>query len=169
MVDYLKLYKTIGNLTPIKSDCGALCKKACCIGDSDTGMYLYPGEEKLYGKDVDSGKVLKSDFTYSFEWRNRRVYIFICDGTCDRDRRPLACRVFPFVPYIDSQGKAEIIIDPRAEAMCPLAVCADVVDFDKEFLDKITESFAEGLKDDEFEAFVKAHSELIDEFELMNV
>ena len=165
MIDYEKIYKIIGELTPIKADCGALCQKACCVGDSDAGMYLYPGEEKLYNKDNGFGRVRKSDFSYSFEGRNRRVLIFICDGTCDRERRPLACRVFPFVPYIDGDGKAEIIIDSRAEIMCPLAVYADDIDFDDEFLDRIAKAFEAGLEHDEFTAFVKAHSELIDEFE----
>ena len=125
-IDYQKLYEIIGTLTPIKADCGGLCEKACCKGDSETGMYLYPGEEKLYSKRGDFGKVSKSAFTYEFEGRSKRVRIFICNNNiCDRVRRPLACRVFPFVPYIDDEGNAEIILDPRADRMCPLALHAD--------------------------------------------
>ena len=37
----------VGGLTPLKSDCGALCGAACCQADEDGqgGMYLFPGEE----------------------------------------------------------------------------------------------------------------------------
>ena len=167
MVDYLKLYEIIGDLTPIKADCGSLCQKACCTGDSDTGMYLYPGEEELYTENLGFGKVFTSDFCYKLEKRYKRVDIFICDRPCDRLHRPLACRVFPFVPYIDSDGNAEIILDPRADVICPLARHGDEVAFDEEFLDRLSEAFAEGLEDAAFAAFVKAQSKLIDEFEEM--
>jgi len=167
MVNYLKLYEIIGTRTPVKADCGLLCQKACCIGDSETGMYLYPGEEQLYAEGVAFGKVFKSDFCYKFEKRYKQVNIFICDRPCDRERRPLACRVFPFVPYVDSEGNAEIILDPRADIVCPLALHGDEVDFDEKFLDRLLEAFSAGLEDDEFAAFVKAQSKLIDEFEQM--
>ena len=169
ITNYKKIYERIGNRTPIKIDCGALCNKTCCTGDADTGMYLYPGEQLLYRGGIKFGKVKKSNFSYSFEGQKKRVYVFTCDGTCDRERRPLACRVFPFVPYIDEAGNAEIIVDTRAEAMCPLAAHADEVDFDEEFISCLAEAFALGLEDDEFAAFVKAQSALIDEYEALSV
>ena len=36
------------NLTPLKTDCGRLCQAACCQGDENTGMLLFPEEETLY-------------------------------------------------------------------------------------------------------------------------
>lgn len=38
----------LNDITPLKFDCGVLCNKACCKGDKNTGMYLYPGEELMY-------------------------------------------------------------------------------------------------------------------------
>ena len=35
-------------LTPLKTDCGRLCQGACCQGDEQTGMLLFPGEEAFY-------------------------------------------------------------------------------------------------------------------------
>ena len=34
-------------LTPLKTDCGRLCGGACCEGDEETGMLLFPGEDAL--------------------------------------------------------------------------------------------------------------------------
>ena len=31
----------------------------------------------------------------------------MCDGTCDRYQRPLACRIFPLTPYLGKDGKIE--------------------------------------------------------------
>ena len=45
---YLQLYRLFDNSTPLKADCGKLCGKSCCKGD-DGGMYLFPGEEKVFG------------------------------------------------------------------------------------------------------------------------
>ena len=38
------------DLTPLLTDCGALCGAACCHSDADGqgGVYLFPGEETLY-------------------------------------------------------------------------------------------------------------------------
>jgi len=40
-----KAKSIIGELTPLKGhDCGQLCSAACCKGDEQTGMLLFPGE-----------------------------------------------------------------------------------------------------------------------------
>ena len=52
----------LSTLTPLKTDCGALCSHACCAGDETTGMLLFPGEETLYDG-CTFGKVLGADFT----------------------------------------------------------------------------------------------------------
>ena len=63
---YQSIYTYFGDTTPLLADCGALCGKACCGGDSgnsdgrfnnadslcdsseETGMYLFPGEKPLF-------------------------------------------------------------------------------------------------------------------------
>ena len=97
--------------TPMKGDCGRLCGARCCapMEGEETGMLLFPGEEHCYegkpGWQVKSGAAGK---------------IVICPGTCDRDERPLACRLFPALPR-ETEAGVQIRMDFRARAVCPLA------------------------------------------------
>ena len=86
---YEKIYKTLGELTPLKADCGLLCDGACCKGDEKTGMRLFPHEESSLRT------ILTED----------GVRLAVCDGTCDRSKRPLACRIFPFFPQLMKRGR----------------------------------------------------------------
>ena len=47
--------------------------------------------------------------------------LLLCSGVCDRDERPLSCRLFPLLPVIGDDGKVRVITDLRAKAVCPLA------------------------------------------------
>ena len=38
----------LSDLTPLLTDCGRLCGFACCKGDEQTSMLLFPGEEALF-------------------------------------------------------------------------------------------------------------------------
>ena len=74
------------------------------------GMLLFPGEEEAY-----EGKA---------DWRIRQTAqgnMVICSGICERDERPLSCRLFPLLPLIGDDGKIRIIPDQRAKPVCPLA------------------------------------------------
>ncbi len=46
-----RAYAAIGDLTPMLTDCGAMCEAACCEADEDGqgGVYLFPGEKELLG------------------------------------------------------------------------------------------------------------------------
>lgn len=118
---YKKLYKEagriIGDKTPLKKDCGIICDGACCKGDSDTGMLLFPFEESsLTIKEKDG------------------VRLAVCDGRCKRYERPLSCRIFPFFPYVTPEGKIRAIPDIRGVNVCPLISHSDEVKFDRGFL-----------------------------------
>ena len=84
---YQKLYaeanRIIGDKTPLKKDCGQVCGGACCKGDDDTGMLLFPFEESVFRVDEKDG-----------------VRLCVCQGRCDRSERPLSCRIFPFGCWI---------------------------------------------------------------------
>ena len=116
---YQIAYQMIGKATPLKGmDCGKLCRGICCEGDEETGMYLYPFEEKCFLKHDSWYRIIFSDFVYD----KNRVKILTCPGTCVRSERPLACRIFPLAPYQKSrEDKLQIIIDPRSYSLCPLA------------------------------------------------
>lgn len=161
---YLQLYRLFDKSTPLKADCGRLCGKRCCKGD-DGGMYLFPGEEKVFKLlNPKWAKIEKSDFYYDFNGKQKNVPILFCEGSCDRYQRPLACRIFPLTPYINEGGKAEIIVDPRAKAICPLAKTLDISDFDEKFVKNVKKSFSVLMKCKEISEYLKAYSEYLDEY-----
>lgn len=121
---YSKLYaqvnSIIGDKTPLKKDCGLICGGKCCKGDSDTGMLLFPFEEcSLSVKEKDG------------------VILAVCDGKCNRDERPLSCRIFPFFPYVTTQGKIKVIPDIRGVNICPLISHYEEIKFDRGFLYRV--------------------------------
>ena len=161
---YLQLYKLFDNHTPIKADCGKLCDKACCMGD-DCGMYLFPGEVSVYKLlKPEWARVEYSDFTYNFNNKTKKVPILFCDGECDRFQRPLACRIFPLTPYIDSSGKLDIIIDPRAKGICPISKGLEIDEYNPVFVKNVKRSFNILAKNREVYAFLNTYSKMLDEF-----
>ncbi len=161
---YLQIYKLFDNHTPIKADCGRLCSKACCKGD-DSGMYLFPGERSVFRLlNPDWAKLDVSDFVYGYKGVQKNTPILFCSGSCDRYQRPLACRIFPLTPYINGNGKLEIIIDPRAHSVCPLSDLPEVSDFDPAFVKNIKRAFAILCENDEVYAFLNTYSRMIDEY-----
>ncbi len=115
---YNKIFKILGSLTPLFVDCGQLCSCACCKGDEKTGMRLFPDEE------TELKVIMTED----------KKRIAVCDGTCERDKRPLACRIFPFFPTLDEKGKIQVELDMRAHGLCPLLECAEEPIFDPRFV-----------------------------------
>lgn len=100
------------NVTPLKRDCGRVCGARCCrpLEGEETGMLLFPGEAEAY-----AGKA-------GFEVRKTaRGDLLFCSGVCNRDDRPLSCRLFPLLPVIGDDGEVRTVTDLRAKAVCPLA------------------------------------------------
>ena len=121
MTDYAKMYAKIGRimgtLTPLRADCGRLCDHSCCKGDENTGMRLFPGEEStLPVRELDNG-----------------VRLVVCGGSSNREDRPLACRIFPFFPTVDSRGRVYIEEDARGKRVCPMIGNSDKIIYDKRF------------------------------------
>lgn len=109
-----KAYDCLSHETPLGFyDCGRLCDGLCCRGDCK-GMWLYPDEEELFaGK--EGFEVCETEGNYGYP-------MVICSGECNRDERPLACRIFPLFPLVIEEGgeiKVRVIRDPRA-GMCPI-------------------------------------------------
>lgn len=121
-----KAYKIIGDLTPLKTDCGRLCNAACCKGDDETGMLLFPGEDKLYENDPDFA-VTKTIYG---------VPLLICRGKCERSKRPLSCRIFPLA-IISKNGIIKVIPDPRSKPVCPLYRSAVNQRLDRDFVSAV--------------------------------
>ena len=107
---YEAINKIIGDETPLEVDCGKLCDGACCaVTDEITGMYLFPFEIEMYKKMPHWAKVYDTDFTYG----EKEAELFTCTGKCDRNKRPLSCRIFPLVPYAHRGEKLAIKMDAR--------------------------------------------------------
>ncbi len=122
-----KVYKIINDVTPLRHDCGTLCNCECCKGDEDTGMILFPGEEHLFENNKDFTVKKTSD----------GKYILVCNGRCDRDMRPLSCRIFPLFPML-VDGRIYVIDDPRAAGICPLIY--DEMKLRKSFVRKVAKA-----------------------------
>lgn len=105
----------LNTLTPLKTDCGRLCAGACCEGDDQTGMLLFPGEEELY-RDCAFAHIVPADFSLG----GKRAKLLVCGGSCERDSRPLACRLFPLFLKFKDDGTTKLRMDVRAKSICPL-------------------------------------------------
>lgn len=140
-----RAYAAIGDLTPMLTDCGAMCEAACCEADEDGqgGVYLFPGEQELLG-DREWGTVEQDDF----------APMLVCEDWCDRERRPFACRIFPLTPVRNSEGKWTVRMDARARAMCPL-VRSGVRGLNPEFARGVVKALRIIAKDPEGEAFLE--------------
>ena len=102
----------LNQVTPMKRDCGRVCGARCCrsLEGDETGMLLFPGEAEAY-----AGKP---------GWKIRKTVqgdLLLCSGTCDREERPLSCRLFPLLPLIGDGREIRVVTDQRARAVCPLA------------------------------------------------
>ena len=103
-------------LTPLKTDCGAYCDKACCkdSGEAGSGVWLLPGEDC---KDYNWANVSDTVMPVT----NQSVKAIYCLSPCERDTRPFLCRIFPLTPYYSNRkGDWSVRMDRRAAPICPL-------------------------------------------------
>lgn len=141
---YSAVFEIIGDKTPLKTDCGILCENACCKGDENTGMRLFPNEET------------------ALEVRGK---LCVCNGSCKRSTRPLACRIFPFFPTVNTDGNIKVKIDARALRLCPLVENCDKIRFDKDFIKAIRKAGRILQKDKEILRFMRETTEEIELYE----
>jgi hypothetical protein len=131
-------YAEIGNLTPLKTDCGKLCGKICCKGDK-AGMLLFPGEENIFCG-VRGFRIEETEYMGI-----SGLKLLLCDGECERTLRPLACRMFPAAPNIGKDGNVGIVPDIRGKRMCPIW---DLKNADETFIGAVGKAFELLAKND---------------------
>ena len=132
-------YDILGDLTPLKMNCGKLCGAACCQSDDsgENGMLLFPFEECFYEKPIEGFPFHLADDDTLFKGGKRLV----CEGTCPREHRPLACRLFP--PRIrvmvdeSSEPYAKPEIDPRGWCCCPILEQGGLRAMSQEFIEAV--------------------------------
>lgn len=131
------------DVTPLRTDCGLVCGGACCrsLPGEETGMLLFPGEAARYAD--RPGYRVQS--TAAGE-------LLICDGHCDREDRPLSCRLFPLLPVV-RDGDARVAMDARARAVCPLAAHG-VRGLSEAFVETVRQAGRRLLTDEKQRAFL---------------
>ncbi len=132
---YKAIYRLLDRVSPIDGDCGKLCNAACCTcgGDSqdedgldyDLGIYLLPGEEKLFTQKEEWLKwsvEYAEDYDFPDSWFGK-IYFVRCKTPpiCPRESRPLQCRFFPLAPHWSDEGKLQLILcTSELPYSCPL-------------------------------------------------
>lgn len=148
---YKKAKSIMEDKTPLKKDCGLLCGKACCKGDGETGMLLFPFEETALPVIEKNG-----------------VRLCVCDGSCNRDERPLSCMIFPFFPYITPEGRIKVIPDIRGSEICPIVRNFTETKLDRRFLYRVKKVGRLLAEDEECRVFLNGISREMDlYFELL--
>ncbi len=147
-------YEMIGDLTPLKSDCARMCGAACC--ESEGYMLLFPYERDLVEK-CDGFQMMQKHLEgYG------PVEAVTCSGYCERNLRPLSCRIFPLAPkFID--GELFVRLDPRGRSVCPLAH-KSILSLDKDFTNTIKKTLKMLAQDDSISRYLKAVSDVADKF-----
>lgn len=130
------IYRLLDKVSPINGDCGLLCGSACCTCENDSnpcnyidsdslGIYLLPGEDKLFSKKEDWlswGRDRAEDYEFPDSWRGY-VYFVKCKTApkCRRHMRPMQCRTFPLAPHLDEDGRLYLIYQcEELPYECPL-------------------------------------------------
>jgi len=147
---YTEAFRILGDFTPINGDCGELCGKNCCKGDRSTGMLLFPGESTTLEVISENGGRLA-----------------VCRGTCDRNERPLSCRIFPFFPVIVN-GRVRAVPDYRGINICPMIAHRDEIKFSRRFLRRVERVGELLLTDPDCAGFIKEIAEEIDDAKNIN-
>lgn len=128
MIPTIEEYKIIYQLLdpgPLEEDCGLLCNAACCQSyDYDIGIYLLPGEEKLFTEEDKSWLTWEihnpKHYEFPHSW-TQPVYYAKCIKQCPRHKRPIQCRTFPLTPHITKQDELIFIWETLdLPYLCPL-------------------------------------------------
>ncbi|MCL2121796.1 MAG: hypothetical protein FWH28_06045 [Clostridiales bacterium] len=151
---YQMAYARFRRLTPLSIDCGLLCGKRCCQGGDNEGMILFPEEETPPAMHILTGNDING----------YPLRVAVCPGRCRRRTRPLACRLFPLAPYLDSEGKLSAIPDPRAKFMCPLLAKDVLPMIPSRFYRAVELAFAGLLPIEGFRPMLEAYSRMLDEY-----
>lgn len=135
-ITFLAIYRFLDKVSPLDQDCGQLCGAACCTcgsqtdscdlcGEDDFGIYLLPGEDKVFDRKEDWigwEKNRAEDYEFPDSWHGT-IYFLHCKTApcCPREKRPLQCRFFPLAPHLDEEDVLHIVYqDGELPYDCPL-------------------------------------------------
>ena len=172
------IYRLLDRVSPLDEDCGKLCNAACCTQEGDEtedgacdfemGIYLLPGEEKLYTMDEPWLKwsvEQAEDYEFPDSWHGN-VYFVRCTTPpiCPREHRPLQCRFYPLTPYLDKNDNLSLILSPvETPYSCPLITKR--IKLNDRFYKANYTVWKRLIKDPLIYDMVKFDSQIIDEIE----
>ena len=124
---YQAIYRLLDRVSPLPGDCGKLCGAACCTveGESEMGIYLLPGEDKIHDKSDPWLKWTTEDaenYEFPDSWRGK-VFFVRCTTPpiCPREKRPIQCRTYPLIPHIYADGELDLMYnDALVPYKCPI-------------------------------------------------
>ncbi|MFZ5648491.1 MAG: hypothetical protein ACOY30_12820 [Bacillota bacterium] len=124
-------------------------------------MYLFPGEEAMYPAGGPWYTIMESEGGVEHFTGNKPL-ILNCRGRCHREKRPLACRLFPLAPYLDPEGNLNIVLDDDALLMCPLVRQGEPEAIDPDFREAVRRVWVDLLQDSSVRDTVRGYSARID-------
>ncbi|HBV96526.1 MAG: hypothetical protein JL50_16910 [Peptococcaceae bacterium BICA1-7] len=156
------LYHILDKITPLAADCGKLCQKRCCsLREEGQGVYLFPGEEVLFPGGED-WYTIKEYGPGAGHFTGDRGLMLNCAGSCPRERRPLACRLLPLAPYMDSEGNLNIILDSDALFICPIVRAGDINLLETSFREGAARIWGELIRSSVIREGVRCYSARLD-------
>lgn len=144
-------YALLEKATPLgNADCGLACGAICCTDKTGDSMELFPFEKEIFSS-LDGFEVVDGE-----------VPLVKCNGSCSREHRPLACRIYPLFPLVVNESgeeKIRVIYDPRASRACPLA--SERVRLNRHFLRAVRRAGKYLLRDNKMAEYLKKTSEYL--------
>ncbi|MCI8646660.1 MAG: hypothetical protein HFE76_07640 [Firmicutes bacterium] len=131
---YEAIYRLLDQVSPLPYDCGTLCGAVCCTyedpcgqteDEPELGIYLLPGEEKLFTQKEDWLSWTREPaekFDFPLSWHGK-VYFVKCKTPprCPREKRPMQCRTFPLSPHLTDDGFLRLVLCTfQIPYTCPL-------------------------------------------------
>ncbi|MEA4922658.1 MAG: hypothetical protein VB031_04740 [Eubacteriaceae bacterium] len=167
------IYRLLDRVSPIEGDCGRMCGAACCTpegdetspdaGDFELGIYLLPGEEKLFTRRESWLKWTyenAEDYDFPDSWHGK-VFFIRCTSPphCKRDMRPLQCRTYPLAPHLDLDGNFSLVLS-TAETPYECPLISESISLDPRFIKATFTVWKRLIKDPLIYDLVKLDSEL---------
>jgi len=160
-INWAGLYQQLDTITPLPVDCGKLCGSKCCTEwDNGAGVYLLPGEEKIF-QELDWCKITsvpKIEAAFPGDYS----YILHCRGKCPGRQRPLLCRTFPLAPYIEAEKDISLVFDEGGWLICPLVQLGDMDQLDPRFVRQVLLVWKLLAEHKAIKSYIKARSKEID-------
>ncbi|MDD4297434.1 MAG: hypothetical protein PHC69_10855, partial [Ruminiclostridium sp.] len=136
------------------------CKDSCLSIAKGSNRLSLTDSDQLDSKDSNWFNIIDSNISLL---NGYKIKYLTCSGHCPRECRPLSCRIFPVIPYINELGRMEFRLDLRSLRTCPIAYKSDEYVIDESFIENLYLAFPPLLKDKQVVEFIEILSSQYDE------